>query len=382
MKRIALIGTDWSQNEYRKENNKPGAISTYRLIYPMRYLKDYYDITYWGSDFSKAAEGKDQTEFFSEFMKDYDLVISKVTDNASAAASLRFYSQHFGVPLIVDIDDNIWEVKEDQPGYAVYHKGSQKLAIASTYVSYADAVFCSTKPLADYVKERMEKAHKLKMETYVLPNCVDPTDYNFPKASIDPNKVVIGWQGSTTHNEDLKLAMPALARLMKEYDYLHIQLLGGVTNDHIGEMFKGFDERVLHRVTTLPGCEAFDQFPELLSKQAWDIAIAPITDEMFNHSKSHIKWMEYAMYEIPCVASNVYPYFAKVQGTDTIRDGITGLLATPDQWYEKLKFLIDHPETRQLIGRNAKEYVTDSWSIANHGEKWRKAIDTILAKEE
>jgi len=377
-KRIALIGTDWNANSYRRLNNVPGAISTYRLIYPMRFLSEYYDIRYYGSDFV-PKDGISTEEFYENLFNDYDLVISKVTDNPQAAAMLRFFATRNNVPLVVDIDDNIWELKPDQPGYKAYEKGGQTLAIASTYVSLADAVFCSTKPLAEYIQKRIKAVFNEDKNTFVLPNCVDTSDYSqYERAQRDPSTIVIGWQGSTTHHEDLRIAMPAINRLLVEYPNLYLELLGGVSDEMVADLFNGMDETVLDRVMTKGGVPAFDTFPHLLSQQAWDIAIAPLTDEPFNHAKSHIKWMEYAMFGIPCVASKVYPYYMPVQDVHTINDGETGVLAGPDQWYNKLKYLIDEPTKADTIGRNAKEYVSNHWHMRKHAHKWKEAIDSLI----
>lgn len=374
-KRIAMISTDWSQNEYRKLHNKPGAISQYRLIHPKRYLEEFYDVDYFGSDFHEGSENADLGTWFYDKFSKYDLVISKITDNTSAASGIRFITQHLGIPLVVDIDDNIWELKDDQPAAKVYAKGSGVLGVASAYIALADAIFCSTQPLADYIDKRMKET-KQKTPTFVLPNSIDPSDYRFSPAKKDPNKVVIGWQGSTTHHEDLRTAMPGISKLMVEYPNLHLELLGGVSKEAVADLFKDVEESVLERVHIIGGVPAFELFPHHLAQQKWDIGIAPLTDEAFNHAKSHIKWMEYAMYGIPTVASKVYPYYMPIHGTDTIREGETGLLA--GDWYEEIKKLIDSKELREEIGKNAKEYVSKEWHIMKHGEKWRKAIETLL----
>lgn len=378
--RIAFLSTDWGQNEYRKLNNKPGAISQYRLVHPMRYLSEYYDITFLGSDFVEASKGQKPEDFYKDFFEEYDLIVSKVMDSAGTASALAFFSKQTGVPLVIDIDDNIWEVKSDQPGHKQYFKGSQKLGIASAFISYASAVFTSTKPLADYIRNRLLGTHEIMMDTYVLPNCMDPIDYSFTPVKKDPKKTVIGWQGSTTHHNDLKVAMPSIIKLMGEYKTLHLELLGGIEADKILDLMGSLDPDIIERIKIKRGVPAYDTFPDLLSRQPWDIGIAPLTDDLFNRAKSHIKWMEYAMYEIPCVASKVYPYFEPVQGTDVITDGVNGYTALPEEWYTKLKFLIDNKQERLRVGKEAKKYVSDKWHIKNHVSKWRDAIDRVLSK--
>lgn len=67
------------------------------------------------------------------------------------------------------------------------------------------------------------------------------------------------------------------------------------------------------------------------------------------------------MYQIPTVASHVYPYHMDILGKETIRDGETGVLARPDEWVEKLSELIENKELRLKIGRNAYDFVVKEW---------------------
>lgn len=381
--KIMFISTDWGNNKYRKENNKGGAVSQYRLVNPMKYLTEYFDITYVGADFVDGSEGlaKDAlAHWYKRKFEGYDLVVSKLTDNSQAGSAIRFMTQYLKIPLVVDIDDNIWEVKSDNPGYDFYRKGAKKLSHASTYISMADYVWCSTQPLADYFKTRMTEAYNEDKPVTVLPNCIDPDNFKFTKAKLDDNKITIGWQGSTTHHNDLKVALPAIAKLMKEYPNLHLELLGGVIADKVVDLLSDFDEETIKRVNMKDGGDAYDTFPKMLSEQAWDIAIAPLTDDEFNRAKSHIKWLEYAMYEIPCVASEVYPYYRDIQDTVVIEGYRSGMITSDAEWYSNLKNLIDDKKARIQMGKIAKQQVLKNWDIKNHAYKWKKAIDLILKR--
>lgn len=380
--KILFIGTDYGGNKYRTENNAPGAVSQYRLINPIKHLEEFFDIDYQGADFANGSEGVDTAKWYKDKFEPYDLVVSKLTDNDQAASCIRFMTEHLEIPLIVDIDDNIWEIKNDNPNYEFYRKGAKKLATSSTYLSLANYVWTSTQPLSEYVQGRLKDAYNKDMDVSVLPNCINPTDFDFKKTPLDSNKIVIGWQGSTTHHEDLKVAMPAIAKLMKKYDNLHFEIVGGVIADRVSDLFKDFDFESTQRIHMKAGGDAYDTFPKMLSEQAWDIAIAPLTNDEFNRAKSHIKWMEYSMFEIPCVASDVYPYFVPIQGTEVIIDGSTGLIADKNEWYNKLKTLIDNKVLRVKIGENAKKQVLENWDIKKHAYKWKDAIDKVLATRE
>lgn len=376
--KVLFLSTDSSNNDYRKKHNKAGGISQYRLLNPMKALTNI-ECDYVGSDFNDGSDGIEMALWYKKRFEGYDMVISKIIDNPVAASGVRFMTEHLGIPLVVDIDDNIWEVKEDNPAYEEYQKGAPKLGFASSYVSLADAVFTSTQPLADYIKERFHNTKYGSDKIFVLPNCLDITQFDFPKAETDSDKIVIGWQGSITHQEDLKMVMPAIMKLMKEYPNMYLELVGGITEKQLPILFKGMTENMINRISCKGGTLAYDTFPELLSKQKWDIAIAPITDDLFNQSKSHIKWMEYAMMQIPCVASNVYPYREPIQGTEVIVNESTGILAKKNEWYDKLKDLIENKRKREIIGQNAYNFVTSNWDIYKHSFKWEEAIDKVLA---
>lgn len=374
--KIAFIGTDWNQNEYRRINNKPGAVSQYRLITPKKYLTDF-DVTYFGSDFAEKTKGADPVIAYSNLLKDFDLIVTKVIDNSKAAGILCFISKHYGIPLVIDIDDNVWEIKEDQPAYKHYGGLSQHRVTIETMMTFADAIFCSTKPLADYIKNRMKEVHGIDKHVVVLPNTVDRTEWE-GFARTNSKKVVIGWQGSTTHNEDFRITIDALARVMQEHKHVHLEILGGMTIEGFRNVFSEFPEALLERVNIKPGVPAWDNFPALLRSQRWDIGIAPITDDLFNHSKSHIKWLEYSMVKIPTIASKVYPYYKKVGKTDTIQDGITGLLADQNEWYEKLTTLVTNEALRKELAENAYEYVTTHWNAESYIQLWEKEFKKLL----
>lgn len=88
--------------------------------------------------------------------------------------------------------------------------------------------------------------------------------------------------------------------------------------------------------------------------------------------------MEYAMNEIPCVASKVYPYFKDIEELHTIQDGQTGLLAIDGlDFYHKLKFLVENPSVRLAIGKNAKQEILDNWQFKDNIHKLENILEEI-----
>lgn len=366
--------TDWSSNEYRTKNNLYGGVGYYRIVKPYQELaKKYKDVVVdiYNKELSDLARGKSPELFWEEFVTKYDIIITKAIDNGKAAAALKFFCDRLGKKLVIDLDDNYFEVMPDQPAYKYYYPGSEKRCLFSAYLSVADAVITSTEPLTKYYKNYIKKVFNQDTPVYTFSNYNDIKDWNF-KSSKNKNKIVIGWAGSTTHDNDLELVMPTINRLMNEYPNLYLELMGGITPETAPKVLQYFIEGENHkRVNIKGGTQAWDGYPELMSKQKWDIGIAPLLNTEFNRGKSHIKWLEYAMYKIPCVASKTYPY------AENIKDG-TGLLAIDGlDFYKKLKELINNEELRKQIGNNAYNYVKDNLQWEDNIDELYKIIKEI-----
>lgn len=373
--KVALIGTDWNQNEERRKNNQFGGVTYYRLYQPYKFAKEEFDIDFWNANMQKEAEGKKTEQFYNEFVSRYDVVVTKMIDNPQAAIALVSACKQNGVVLIVDIDDNLFEVRPDQPGYETYYPGSQKRAFAQAYLSYADVIICSTKPLQEYLKEYFSKfdfedAEYQAIETF--PNTIDLEEWDkIPNSSKNQDKIVIGWTGSITHNADLEIIFPAIAHCLKKYKNVHFEIGGGLTLENQKKLIATIDlppEDKL-KISFKGGTHSWDGYPGFLKSMQWDIGIIPVQDDPFNHSKSHIKWMEYSLCKIPSIASKVYPYYMPIDGVDTIIDGETGILAKDNEWIEKLEFMIENPAERERIAKNAK-VAMENWRAEKHIAKW------------
>jgi glycosyltransferase involved in cell wall biosynthesis len=178
--------------------------------------------------------------------------------------------------------------------------------------------------------------------------------------------LVIGWQGSSTHETDFKIIMPALKMICDEHPNVMFRFLGNVP-----EAIKGIIPNSRFQYTKgVP----FEKYPPFLKFAHFDIGLAPITPSHFNESKSNLKWMEYGAIGVPCVASNWYPY------ARSIEEGVTGFLArNVEEWYTKIKRLVESPELRQTVGANAYQEVWENWSDTKHAYSWINAFRSIKA---
>lgn len=383
-KRIAFISTCWNDNEYRKLNNKYGGVSYYRLVKPMELLKKKYDVTFFGADIADLTKDKSLDKFYDELTWDYDMIVVKQIDNATASQALVHWAGENQCILVQDFDDDMTAIREDQPAHKMgYQVGGQRRAYSVAMMSLAHALIVSTNPIKESFTNLLDQVYGEKKDIYIFPNYNDVQDWQYKLPERDPSKIVIGWAGSITHDSDLSLVMPILAKILDQYDNVYLEMLGGIMQGSLAFLTKDFSEKAKAKVKVIYGTPAWDKYPELLSSQPWDIGIAPLINDKFNRSKSHCKWMEYSMIGIPTIASQVYPYYMPIGKKNTIVDNETGLLALSQKdWHDKLVYLIENKEERKRLATNAYEYIKNELQWNQHAKEYVKIVDDIFKKHQ
>jgi len=217
------------------------------------------------------------------------------------------------------------------------------------------------------------------LETYnphvvVLPNMLDerlllggrlPTPFA-------ERRLVIGYMGTTTHDDDLLLILPALKHLARTYPgKLEFQLIGGVAHSETWELLTDLPLRVLHLD---PAEGEYPLFMLWLTGQIrWDIALAPLVDNTFNRCKSDVKFLDYGAIG----AAGIYSRMPAYTGSVLHRE--TGWLAenTAEAWIEALETLIAAAPLRERLAQNAKAYLYAQRIVARAAGHWLNAIEIL-----
>ena len=167
-------------------------------------------------------------------------------------------------------------------------------------------------------------------------------------------RITIGYfSGSITHNDDIAMILPALARVLKKYPQAELCFAGELDIPPELEAFRG-------RIRTFP----FSDWRELPDRIASvDINIAPLADTIFNRAKSENKWTEASLVKVPTVASRVGAF------AEMIADRKTGILCSDaEEWTAALSELIENPELRRRIGENAYREVREHGCTISTGK--------------
>lgn len=262
-------------------------------------------------------------------------------------------ARKYGKCLLTEIDDAIFSTSYYN-GAANFHRAGDFLTqVFANQVQASDGLIVSTPYLKDYYL----KYHK---SVHVVENAIDLSLWR----SITPQRgpeVNLGWMGGASHNEDLALVKDAIFKVI-EKDNVWFKCLHGTP-----DFFKG-NKKIKWDSVFKP----IDKYPRWVSKAGFNIGIAPLLDNTFNRSKSNLRWLEMSAMGIPTVASPLNHF------KETIEHGVTGFLAsTHEEWISYLLRLIDEPELRENVGRNARNQVKEHWNPKLMGRKMLSAIKEI-----
>jgi glycosyltransferase involved in cell wall biosynthesis len=282
------------------------------------------------------------------------------------------------IPLVVDVDDNLFALEAADYRYAEYEA---HLASLEKLTGVADLVTVSTDPLREVMQ-----AHSLRVA--LVPNMLDEFLWfgaTSPKRttplrlrtrewlrsaranvrSLRRHRCNLVYVGTKTHADDLAILRPVMDRLREQRDIeFTLSVVGGEEETD--------SERWYRRVTIPPGRTSYPEFVPWLRGRArsWDLALAPLRDTEFNQSKSDLKFLEYAALGVPGVYSRVTPY------ERTVSDDSTGVLVanTTDAWCKAIIRLAHDAPRRDRLTNAATQYVREERCLRNDAASYSRLI--------
>lgn len=249
---------------------------------------------------------------------------------------------------VYELDDDPFQIEPHNPAWAFYSGAVSHDSLAHC-IQTADLVTASTEPLG-------ERMRKLNPNVVVLKNRIPESLLAIERPRRD--KLTVGWAGSNTHLEDLKVCAWGLRKTMQHHPNVEAHFIGA-------------DYRKLIRqpMRFTPWAQKTAEYYKLID---FDIGLAPLKPTVFAEAKSAIKAMEYGALGIPVIASDVAPY------RDYVVDGVTGWIARRDhEWALRLRDLINDEAMRLEMGAKAKELAAQ-WTIERGWREWESAYESVL----
>ncbi|QSV46801.1 glycosyltransferase family 4 protein [Geobacter benzoatilyticus] len=239
--------------------------------------------------------------------------------------------------LIFDFDDAIF-IRNDRAGDPSCKVRRSRFART---VACADLVIAGNPFLAD-------EALRYTKQVTILPSAVEITGVPAKKWNIDTKPHVIGWVGYGHNLHHLSAIGEPLRRLAKEYP-LELRVVSNCNLQLDGV-----------KVTNIPW-SLEGQATEIAD---FDIGVMPLPKNRYTEGKCSYKALQYMAAGVPVVATN-WGYNNYV-----IEDRETGLLAdNNEQFYDKLKLLIESPKLAKHIGDMGRAQIEREFSIEVVGTK-------------
>lgn len=256
-----------------------------------------------------------------------------------------------GVRVLVDVDDWLHGVRHVRNHLARKNIRGRHLQRLGELMRVADGLIVSTPFLA-------ELTERFNPDRWVCGNGVRASRYRFDRLAVD-RPVVVGWAGSTGHDEALTRWAPGIVEAIGARPETRLLTVGANAAPLFG--FFGLRERV----GALP-MTPLDNYPAMLTH--FDVGLAPAGTTDWALAKSELRWIELSAAGIPAI---VDPLLYK-----TSVDGETALWATkPSEVRDAIMCLVDTPDLRHTIGRQAQKYVTKHFDIGVRAGQWREVLD-------
>jgi glycosyltransferase involved in cell wall biosynthesis len=281
------------------------------------------------------------------------------------------------IPIVYSPDDWLERIEPGNPSYEIVSDSARNLR---ALLDAADALFVTTDELATTLAP-------WRKPTWILPNAVDPAVWSLrPRTS---GELRLGWAGSSSHLEDLRVLLAA-TRILKRRVDVRLCVLGLVD--------RPLDVEVVETRALLPRladsqrvrAELFlDVASELVELEPLhrpfttlaryirelpaldlDVAACPLLDTPFNRHKSAIKFYEYAAAGSLTVASAVPPYRDEVSVT---------VDNDPLLWADALEAYLRDRERREEELARQRAFVLAERNIDTLRHRWADALRSVAA---
>lgn len=235
-------------------------------------------------------------------------------------------------------------------------------------IKESDLVTCSTEFLA-------EEYRKLNDNVVVLPNCIDPFYFDEPLRN-EGEKVRIGITGSVGVTADLQELLPIAKRYENDprVTLVFFSLIKNpekITKEIYTEEYKILESLNVEWHPLVDAHEYYDKLNEL----KFDVQIIPRKDTYFNRCKSNIKFLESSMLEIPVIAQGFSDGKSPYQGKEDSKHML--IANTFEDWVNHIEAMIENKSLRREMGKNARKYVEENYSIDNKAHLWEEAYAKI-----
>lgn len=208
-------------------------------------------------------------------------------------------------------------------------------------VALCDRLVVTTDALAEAYRD-------LNADVRVIPNYIEDARWGrLRPARRVGRKPRIGWAGGISHTGDLELISGVVEALKDEVEWVFFGMCPERLQPHIHEF---------HAPVPL------SHYAQQLASLNLDLAVAPLEDVPFNHTKSALRLLEYGILGYPVVCSDLTPY----QGDFPV----TRVRNRFQDWVEAIRGHLADMDATAAQGGALREHVRTHWLLENNLDTW------------
>jgi glycosyltransferase involved in cell wall biosynthesis len=235
---------------------------------------------------------------------------------------------------VYDIDDDLINIPRSSPVFDLMLNKGDLIGYQLMAMARCQALTVTT--------ERLKKVYNgLNSRIKVLPNLVRFKSWEdlLPFRYGNEESVILGWAGSNTHADALRILEQPLKEVFNRYPNAYLVVMGD-------ELPFDFD---IDRYIVLPWSK-YRLFQSVLL--GFDIGLAPLGKTPFNLAKSNLRLLELGSASTPVVATKWGEY------SELIEEGKSGFLCdnTPE-WIQALSTLIENVSLRKSMGETLRQEI-------------------------
>lgn len=242
-------------------------------------------------------------------------------------------------PIIYQLDDPLFvPYRSPSNGFLSYLKFFGKI---KEIIKISKVVMVNSTHIRQY-------AEQYNQNIFQVPSIVDTSKFVYRPHANNGRKVCIGWSGSPTTLNNLKLVERPL-QYISQLDKCDIRFIGGEKFDLVGVKYTA---------------QKWNSDTEVDDLRRIQVGLVPLPDHPWNPYKFIMKTAQYMALGIVPVGTSM------ASNPEVIRHGENGFLAnTDDEWIEYLQTLINDENLRMSMSAQAAVDAEEKYSLSANASK-------------
>jgi glycosyltransferase involved in cell wall biosynthesis len=269
-------------------------------------------------------------------IRNYDIVYNFLWVSPFGKPMMEYFVAKLARKLVYDIDDMVFLGHSSEANRKLQAiKGKTKMIYM---MKKADHVITCTPKLDEFVRQ-------YNSNTTDISSTIDTEEYIPKKDSTFEGKVTIGWSGSHSTSQYVKLLEPVFSRLVDENFDFKVLVIGDTK-------FSFNDKRI--ELEVLP----WVRDTEVADLSKIHIGVYPLPDEPWVYGKSGLKALQYMALGIPPIASDLGTIVRIIEHK---KNG--HLVTSIDDWVAAIKEISADKQLQRDIGAKAIDTVESRFSL-------------------